>query len=230
MFSKYIQEMYPEDKKNTYPEKLCNFLTRSYLKDYTDKDITFLDVGCGRGIQLKSFMKILRGSFHGVDLENPTIDGVKVVSCNLEKESLPYMDNFFDVIFTKSVIEHVSNTDNFIKEIYRTLKPGGTLIIMAPDWQSQMLNFYDDYTHVKPFTIRSISSALKINGFNNTRVTYFRQLPIVWRYRFLEILCDIISFICPESFKWKNQFDRNTKDRKWIRFSKEKMLLGVCKK
>jgi hypothetical protein len=91
-----------------------------------------------------------------------------------------------------------------------------------------MKNFYDDYTHVKPFTIKSFYSALKINGFENIKVSYFRQLPIIWKLPFFEFTCDIISLVFPESFKWKNKLDRNTKDRKWIRFSKEKMLLGVC--
>jgi SAM-dependent methyltransferase len=230
VFSRYIEEMYPKDKNNNYPYKLCEHLVKLYLFDKIDKEIKFLDIGSGRGTHIMNFMKFLKGEFHGIDYQGTEIQNIKVIGCNLEHESLPYKDNVFDIIFSKSVLEHVCNTDNFISEAHRVLKPGGTMIIMVPDWQSQMKNFYDDYTHIKPFTIRSIHAALRINGFENVNVSYFRQLPVVWRFPFLKTLCDVISFICPESFKWKSQFDRNTKDRKWIRFSKEKMLLGVCVK
>lgn len=228
MFSHYIEEMYPKDEGNSYPYKLCEYLVQTYLSNQASKEIKFLDIGCGRGTHIINFMKFLKGQFHGIDRCRSQIENVNIASCNLEHETLPYEDGFFDVIFSKSVLEHIKNTDNFISEAYRTLKPGGVMIIMVPDWQSQMKNFYDDYTHVKPFTIKSINSALKINGFSNIRVSYFRQLPIVWKFPFCEYVCDLISIIFPESFKWKNLIGRNTKDRKWLRFSKEKMLLGVC--
>jgi len=228
MFSDYIEAMYPQDENNDYPFKLCKHISTSYLKEFKSKKIKFLDIGCGRGVHTKNFMKHLNGEFYAVDLEKSEIENVNVSSCNLESQILPYDDNFFDVVFTKSVIEHISNTNNFISEIYRVLKAGGSLVILAPDWQSQMKNFYDDPTHVKPFTIKSMNSSLKMNGFDNVKVSYFRQLPIVWKFPFFEYACDAISIIFPESFKWKNLTDRNTKDRKWVRFSKEKMLLGVC--
>ena len=55
--------------------------------------------------------------------------------------------------------------------------------MLTPDWQSQMLNFYDDPTHVKPFTKQSVFSSLKMNGFENIEVTDFMQLS-----------CDMESF------------------------------------
>ena len=222
--------MYPEDKNNNYPFKLCNYLFNEYLKKFKKDSVNFLDIGCGRGTHINNFKKLLSGNFYGIDLEESKIKDVSVFSCNLENSKLPFSDNFFDVIFSKSVLEHVNNTNNFLNETYRVLKPGGVIILMVPDWQSQMKNFYDDYTHVKPFTIKSIYSALKINDFKDIKVTYFRQLPIVWKFPIFEYFCDIISVIFPESFKWKSITSRNTKDRKWIRFSKEKMLLGVCTK
>ncbi len=222
--------MYPEDSKNDYPKKLCKYLSDNYLENFKNKKVTFLDLGCGKGTQIKEFMQIFEGSFHGIDLASSKIDNVSVKSCNLEKESLDYENNFFDIVFSKSVIEHVNNTENFVKEVYRVLKPGGVFIVMAPDWQTQMKNFYDDFTHVKPFTIRSLSAALRMHGFEKPDVDLFTQLPIVWKYPLLQYVCEIIRLTFPESTKWKCKVGRNTKDRKWIRFSKEKMLLGVCVK
>ena len=47
-----------------------------------------------------------------------------------------YPSSFFDVIIAGEVIEHVYNTDNFLEEIYRTLKPKGYLIISTPNLAS----------------------------------------------------------------------------------------------
>jgi ubiquinone/menaquinone biosynthesis C-methylase UbiE len=44
-------------------------------------------------------------------------------------KKLPYPDNYFDEVYSKSVIEHIKNLDNFEKEIYRVLKKGGKLFI-----------------------------------------------------------------------------------------------------
>ena len=38
---------------------------------------------------------------------------------------LPFEDGTFDVVTSYHLIEHVSDTDLLVKEIYRVLKPGG---------------------------------------------------------------------------------------------------------
>ena len=45
---------------------------------------------------------------------------------------LPFDDNSVDVIFSKEVIIHIINKQELFEELYRILKPGGTIIIM--DW------------------------------------------------------------------------------------------------
>ncbi len=41
----------------------------------------------------------------------------------------PFEDNFFDIITSNMVWEHLSDVDNYIDELYRILKPGGRLIV-----------------------------------------------------------------------------------------------------
>lgn len=226
----YIKEMYPEDPDNDYPKKLCDYISESYLGEFKDRNVNFLEVGYGKGNHILLFSNIFKGNFSGIDINPVDIPGVECKKCNLEFEKIDYPDNTFDIIFSKSVIEHVVNTDNFISEIRRVLKPDGCAIVMAPDWQSQMKNFFDDYTHVKPFTARSMTSAATINGLDNNRVEKMVQLPIVWKFPILKYACDIIDIVFPESFKWKTKSGRNTNDRKWVRFSKERMLICIARK
>ncbi len=87
--------------------------------------------------------------------------------------------------------------------------------------------YYDDYTHVKPWTRKGLQNAMRIHGFKQIDSRLFRQLPALWKIPALETVADIIA-LCPNSWKWKNK--EETEHREWIRFSKEKMVLATATK
>ena len=93
---------------------------------------------------------------------------------------IPYDNNTFDYVFIKSVIEHISNTDLFLSEINRLLKPGGKVIILTPDYQKQKSFFYDDYTHIKPFTLCSLKMAVQLNNFVPMIAKHFYYYKKIW--------------------------------------------------
>lgn len=167
-----------------------------------------MDVGCGRGEFLDGFKK-LGLTADGMDLE---IDGIDV-----GKNNFPFPDKKFDFVFSKSVIEHLSEPDNFIKEIYRILKPGGRIIVMTPDWQSQIYIYYDDYTHRHPYTATGLKDLLNIYGFKESSAETFYQLPVLWKYPWLKIFSKFLQVLGPPRKIYKNKF---------IRWSKELMVLG----
>jgi SAM-dependent methyltransferase len=99
---------------------------------------------------------------------------------NAEKDKIPYEDESFDFVFIKSVIEHIANTDLFLSEIHRVLKKGGKVIILTPDYQKQKDFFYDDYTHIKPFTLTSLKMAVILNGFKIYKAQWFFYYKAIW--------------------------------------------------
>ena len=48
-------------------------------------------------------------------------------------EALPFPDAYFDVILLHEVIEHVDDDRQTIREAYRCLRPGGHVVIYAPN-------------------------------------------------------------------------------------------------
>lgn len=61
--------------------------------------------------------------------------GLNVVVVDAERQ-LPYEDNYCDAVTSLEVIEHLADTDNFLKEIKRVLKKDGILILTTPNFFS----------------------------------------------------------------------------------------------
>jgi len=231
--SNYLETVYFRDEysKDAYPQKLCNYIFQNIIKKKFSQreNLKLLDIGSGKGNHLVGFSRN-KIDCSGIDKRDEAVNINKnfiIKECNLENQKFPYDDNFFDIVFSKSVIEHVENADNMLSETYRVLKQNGIIIFLTPDWGTQYKVFWDDYTHVKAWTRKSLQNALLIHDFKKVECKLFRQLPILWKFPFLEILADITA-ILPEKFKWKDKEEKIF--REWVRFSKEKMLLAVGQK
>ena len=216
---KYIDTIYDPELRplTTYPDQLAELLfTRFAMK----KGDSLLDLGCGRGDFGKAFQK-LGLEVEGADIEvtgSKIIDGMQIKVFNLETDAYPYPDNYFDVIFSKSVAEHVHDPKNFFEEQKRILKPGGRIIVMAPDWVSQIKIFWNDFTHKRPYTMLGLKNVLNIFGYKNVESEIFYQYPLYWKYPKLKIIARFLKITGPVTKLHKNKF---------YRWSKELMLLGT---
>ncbi|NQV18425.1 MAG: class I SAM-dependent methyltransferase [Armatimonadetes bacterium] len=228
--SNYLETIYFRDEydENSYPQKLCDYLIKQIIKPHYQNidNKNLLDIGSGKGNHLVGFNR--RGfKVFGIDKRDECIeilDQFDIRECDIEKEPFPFEENSMDLIFSKSVLEHVVNADNFLSQTYHILKPGGLAILMCPDWGTQYKIYWDDYTHVKAWTRKGLQNAMKIHNFIEVKCGLFRQLPILWKHPFLSILSDLTAMF-PESFKWRDKEESDF--REWIRFSKEKMLLAT---
>ncbi|MBI2603643.1 MAG: class I SAM-dependent methyltransferase [Deltaproteobacteria bacterium] len=212
---RYTKERRPQTK---YPAQLCRFLYQTYIRDRNLKSL--LDLGCGRGDFLKEF-KNCGLNVTGIDNSNHPdhLLASQTVCADIDGKKLPFEDESFDVVFSKSVIEHIHDTDTLLSESYRLLKPGGINIIMTPDWSTHYRNFFDDYTHVKPFTKMGLDDVVLAHDFTILESRYFRQLPFLWARPYFRVFSDILELL-PDYFK----------KSKVVKFSKEWMLLVVAEK
>ena len=166
----------------------------------------------------------------GIDKRNECIKilpDFDIQECDLENENIPFGDNYFDCVYSKSVLEHIYNTEHIVKETYRVLKPGGITVQLTPDWTTDYKYFFDDQTHVKPFTKKGLKQAFALENFTEITCEYFYQIPFFWQYPNLIIFTKIIS-VLPDFLKWKDK--GKTIQRVFIRHSKERMLLVSARK
>ncbi len=132
---------------------------------------------------------------------------------------MPFKDAQFDVLFNKSVFEHVTDIGRVLRECQRVLVRGGRMISLVPDFSAQWKHFYDDWTHVRPFTLTGLKECIQSHGFVVKEAQRFRQLPLLWDRPYLGPLADAAALL-PDRLK----------SFKFVRFAKEWMLLVVADK
>lgn len=91
-----------------------------------------LDVGAGEGY----FTQMLKEAGHDVEACDVRPDEYSAEapfhSANLN-ESIPLASESFDCVVSIEVIEHIENHPNFVNELFRVTRKGGTVIITTPN-------------------------------------------------------------------------------------------------
>ncbi len=105
------------------------------------KDERVLNVGFGDGPQALVYAGHFR-EMVGVEIQEERLarakamlfahgmDSVELIQGNVEH--LPFSDEQFDAVLAIDIAEHVQNPDAFFRELYRSVKPGGRLLITFP--------------------------------------------------------------------------------------------------
>jgi ubiquinone/menaquinone biosynthesis C-methylase UbiE len=93
-----------------------------------------LDAGCGTGATLAELSDICRTV--GVDYEELPLSFCRRRSipnvCRADVTQLPFADQSLDAIICTDLLEHLPEDAPAVREFYRTLKPGGTLLVSVP--------------------------------------------------------------------------------------------------
>ncbi len=135
-------------------------------------DVRILDIGAGRGV----FVDEARATGLDVlatDLEPAAArvwqaNGVRGVIA--DAFAPPFRGTPFDVVRLKEVIEHVEDPRALVMASISILRPGGYLIAHVPSPFSQFYpagNFWDDYTHVRPFSRHGLMRLMEDSGLRD---------------------------------------------------------------
>lgn len=154
---------------------------------------SLLDIGCGGG-NLSAILNNIGFEVTAIDTDEKLIDKAKAQYSNIDfssftfKETLPYEDNTFDVIFSSSVLQYLERKP-ILNECKRVLKKDGSLILIEnlknnPITRSgrAYLKFKKHKYHAYPwnhFTLSEIENLT--NEFDNSSVKVFHfSSPIVY--------------------------------------------------
>lgn len=150
-----------------------------------------LDMGCGagrhafesfrRGARVVAFdysageLKDVGGLFAAMREagEAGTEPGAMAVTANGDALRLPFPDDTFDRIIASEVLEHVSDDQVALHEIFRVLKPGGTVAATVPSWLPEKICWalseeyhapFVEGGHVRIYTEATLRSRMRTTG------------------------------------------------------------------
>jgi SAM-dependent methyltransferase len=85
---------------------------------------------------------------------------------------IPFEDSTFAAVFSCWLFEHLTDPERAICEVARVTRPGGYVCLIVPSDRSLLRGFYDDYTHVRPYTARSLRELGRAGGFSSVEVQH----------------------------------------------------------
>jgi 2-polyprenyl-3-methyl-5-hydroxy-6-metoxy-1,4-benzoquinol methylase len=140
-FYKKLQEFewYYKEEKYEYD------YVGDFLNTYNFMHKKVLEIGCGTG-EFSSY--IPQSEYCGLEFSTDAITKARSKGRNIRPQSIEdhslQFKNYYDVVCSFQVLEHVKDPKSFINSCLHSLKPGGTLILTTPSedsWIGHKQNF-----------------------------------------------------------------------------------------
>ena len=187
-----------------YPKEVIDKLPESMVESFTGANNpqpfidlkdgeTVLDLGCGAGLDLYFYAKAVgeKGKVYGLDISEDMVAKAKVnmsmagiknaeIRCG-HSDSLPFQDNFFDVVASNGIYNLSPDKEKVMKEVFRSLKAGGRTvfceIVLKDKLPADVRKNIDDW-------FRCIGGALpEKDFFSLMEKTGFKKIEVISKSR-----------------------------------------------
>jgi len=163
MFSSKDRQKCPQLFEKYYAgRKFHDTLYTELIRTHLQQGQRLLDAGCGRYLKFcKTFSEgaWVVGTDLGSELETNNRNAPYGVQSDLSY--LPFGSDNFDMVISRSVVEHLEDPPQVFREFFRVLRPGGKVVLITPNkW---------DYV--------SIIAALTPYSFHRSLVGKIFQVP-----------------------------------------------------
>jgi len=171
-----------------------------------------LDAGCGSG---RNMIELARyGTVTGVELSETSVALARERQCGevvagsvLE---MPFPNHSFELAVSLDVIEHLEDDLTALREMRRTVAPGGALLVTVPAYQWLWSGHDEINHHHRRYTRRSLQHVAEQAGWRQARTTYFNSLllPVAILLRVLDRVntktteSSLDLWVPPEPLNW----------------------------
>ncbi len=171
-----------------------------------------LDAGCGSG---RNMVELARhGSVTGIELSETSValargrDAGEVLTGSILE--MPFAQDSFDLAVSLDVIEHLEDDLAALRELRRTVTPGGALLVTVPAYQWLWSGHDEINHHHRRYTRRSLQRVAEQAGWRQVRTTYFNSLllPVAIVLRILDRVntktteSSLDLWVPPEPLNW----------------------------
>jgi SAM-dependent methyltransferase len=149
-----------------------------------------LDAGCGSGRNMIELAR--RGTVIGIELSGASVEKARERGCGEVIEGsvleMPFADASFDLAVSLDVIEHLEEDLDALRELRRTVAPGGALLVTVPAYQWLWSGHDEINHHHRRYTRRSLQTVAEQAGWRQERTSYFNSLllPVAILLRVLD--------------------------------------------
>jgi ubiquinone/menaquinone biosynthesis C-methylase UbiE len=166
-----------------------NFIARreNVLALFDKTEGTYLDAGCGTGDFIPGLLA-RGGNIIALDLSCGMLEQARARLIKFASPGrvqfaagdvarLGYRDECFDAIIGVGLLEYVSDATAAVREMYRTLKPGGILIITVPNLASPFMAYETLVSHVRRLINLArtyVTKQSKLRAFRHRHFTPWR--------------------------------------------------------
>lgn len=153
------------------------------FRNVNEKNI--LEIGCGENSFAQKIIELSGGKWLGLDPRAGSRGNSSVRSIAGEVHHIPCRDNYFDIVMGIQTIEHwprnhslesASEYGNALSEIWRVLKPGGSIYFDAPIFLHGAPEFIKgDIDGIRRFFSHQPWVNLKITSWGKARGLFMRK-------------------------------------------------------
>ncbi|MEG4330290.1 class I SAM-dependent methyltransferase, partial [Microcoleus sp. herbarium5] len=164
----YLKKLYAnrfDSRQMQAKVALWKVLIDDFLQNYVPPESAVLDIGGG---YCEFINQILAKKKCLIDLNpdsklfaNPDVKVLNIDVLNFEDK--PAFSEEFDRIFISNFFEHLRNKEDLIQIIsfcFEALKPGGSLLVIQPNFKYSFKEYYDFIDHQLPITHLSLQELL----------------------------------------------------------------------
>lgn len=164
--------------------KFYDALYRDLIRKYLRPGHRLLDAGCGRYMkfctELSDTARVV-----GIDLDSVLETNNQRAPFGIRGDlgRLPFPSECFDIVISRSVVEHLKNPPDVFREFCRVLRPGGKVVIVTP-------NKYDYVSLIAAITPYRLHRTLVSRIF---RVSEDDVFPTLYRANTLSSICKALT-------------------------------------
>lgn len=152
-----------------------------------------LDVGCGFGLETNRLAVLVQPGGRAVGLDHSpafiaearrraVAAGIDASFEAGDAEALPFADAAFDATRAERVLTYLTDPDKALGELRRVTRPGGTVAVLEPDFDSNAINVSDrlltrrvlahacDSGVVNGWLVRDLARMLRRAGFRDVHI------------------------------------------------------------
>ena len=196
-YRKFLPYGYQKIRENALCPGTLSLERHRLLWLYLERETNFIDNAikvlhvAPEQVFYQKFKTFSHWEYTTTDLHSPLAE-IKADLCEL-----PFQDNYYDLILCNHVLEHIPEDQKAMQEMYRVLKPGGTLIAQVPLEENRTQTFEDNsitdkatrteifgqYDHVRIYGT-DYYTRLESVGFDSHAIDFLKKLTSQEKQKF----------------------------------------------